>query len=104
MDTLWRLTKKRGTARVELIFNLCKIIVFILIETFLGASIIKFLNPLLNLYKSPLEIFEVAVDLRQNSETFGQHIELILDSELPQQLILPQGLPMGICPWRLITW
>jgi dTDP-4-dehydrorhamnose 3,5-epimerase len=41
------------------------------------------------------KIFEVAVDLRQNSKTFGQHIELVLDAKLPQQLILPPGVAHG---------
>lgn len=41
------------------------------------------------------KIFEVAVDLRLKSGTFGQHIEIILDASRPQQLLLAPGVAHG---------
>ena len=41
------------------------------------------------------KIFEVAVDLRPKSASFGQHIEIMLDANHPQQLLLAPGIAHG---------
>ncbi len=41
------------------------------------------------------KVFDVAVDLRQNSKTFGKHIEIILDHSDQDQLWIPPGFAHG---------
>ena len=41
------------------------------------------------------EVLDVAVDLRQNSKTFGKHFKIILSSINKKQLFIPRGFAHG---------
>lgn len=41
------------------------------------------------------EVLDVVVDLRKNSETFGQHLNIILSSTNNTQLFIPKGFAHG---------
>lgn len=43
------------------------------------------------------KILDVAVDIRKDSKTFGQSIQVILDGEKPQWFWIPVGFAHGFC-------
>jgi dTDP-4-dehydrorhamnose 3,5-epimerase len=42
-------------------------------------------------------VFDVAVDIRQNSSTFGQWVGIILSADEHKQFYIPPGLAHGFC-------
>tara|TARA_B100000242_G_C43049756_1_gene490348 strand:+ start:140 stop:685 length:546 start_codon:yes stop_codon:yes gene_type:complete len=43
------------------------------------------------------KVFDVVVDIRKNSKTFGKYKGFILSDEGPQQILIPHGFAHGFC-------
>lgn len=43
------------------------------------------------------KVFDVAVDLRKNSKTFGQHFSIILSAKHNDSFYIPEGFAHGFC-------
>ena len=41
------------------------------------------------------EVLDVAIDIRPNSQTFGQHVSIVLSSENQKQFFVPRGFAHG---------
>lgn len=49
------------------------------------------------IYVTRGEVFDVGLDLRRDSPTFGHHVSYTLSEDLPRQLYLPPGVAHGFC-------
>ena len=43
------------------------------------------------------EVFDVAVDLRSDSVTFGKHVTVLLNGENKEMLYIPQRICSWVC-------
>lgn len=48
-------------------------------------------------YCSSGKIFDVAVDIRKNSKTFGKWVGVVLDDESNNMIFIPKGFAHGFC-------
>lgn len=49
------------------------------------------------IYVTRGSVFDVGVDLRRNSPTFGEYLSITLTAENNQQLFFPEGIAHGYC-------